>query len=140
MSKVMHTTKRCPPRDLKGDLASSYGGLRDGDDELHLSELCFNKTPPPLSPSSSGGLRDGDDAMVRTFWCCPFLLIRYGLPEQARGRLTRGHTPFLHHVAGSTGPPPTLIGPFRTSPPGATRQRVGLTPSDCAWIDFGTKG
>ena len=36
------------PRDLKGDLASSEGGLRDSDDGQHLLELCFNKIPPPL--------------------------------------------------------------------------------------------
>ena len=35
------------PRDLKGDLVSSSGGLRDGDDGPHLLELCFDNTPPP---------------------------------------------------------------------------------------------
>ena len=39
-------------RDLKGDLASCYGGLRDGDDGPHLLELCFNN-PPPRSANDS---------------------------------------------------------------------------------------
>ena len=34
------------PREPKGDLASSSGGLRDGDDGPHLLELRFHKQPP----------------------------------------------------------------------------------------------
>ena len=44
-----------------GDLASSCGGLRDGDDGPHLLELRFNKNSPrpPVSPvDERGGLTD----------------------------------------------------------------------------------
>jgi hypothetical protein len=35
------------PRDLKGDPASSEGGLRDGDDRPHLLSFALKMSPPP---------------------------------------------------------------------------------------------
>ena len=55
-------------RDLKGDLASCYGGLRDGDDGPHLLELCFNKTclphPPPPPDPPYPLVHDDDDVCI----------------------------------------------------------------------------